>query len=95
MVGLQKFHCSETKIPHLAGFLIKKDRSVVDDWPWKRKELTFLLGPGEWLLSSGGSKSLKKIMYQLQMSKSTLLRLLHNAKENPYIPVKPGKRELA
>ena len=29
--------------------------------PWKRKELTFLLGPGEWLFSSKGPKSLNPI----------------------------------
>ena len=31
MVGLQKSHCSETKTPYLAGFLVKKkDCSVVE-----------------------------------------------------------------
>ena len=34
----------------------------------------------------------KKIMDQLQMSKSTLLYLLHHAKENPHVLVKPWKR---
>ncbi len=36
----------------------KKDRLLVDDKPWKRKDLNFLLRPGECLLSSGGHKSL-------------------------------------
>ena len=35
---------------------------------------------------------LKKIMDQLQMSKTTLLRLLCHAKENPDVPVKPRKK---
>ena len=38
---------------------------------------------------------LKMIMDQLQMSKSTLLRLLCYAKENPDSLSSPGKRELA
>jgi hypothetical protein len=55
---LMKFLRLKTKTFHLVSFLSKKDWLLVDNRPWKQKDLSFLLRPQEWLLSYVNGKTL-------------------------------------